>query len=201
MEEILRPLKELSHSGFEHGGCNLFPLFFCYVHDYPEGAKVPNKNPISISFHLFVTSPTSIFVFVSQVSGTYGSGKCNFPCNSCMVEKENVNKFDKKFTTREHKEMKKIVAMIEAAGEGLHEKDKKRKQKDVMTLHSAYPAKVITSYSFMGAKLCLNYFSFHSVLCGNFAFMIQTLVTCTKVYWLKLCIKPIKVVSFSHNSK
>lgn len=40
LEIVLKPLMQLSHSGFSCDGDTLYPLFYCYVHDHPEGCKV-----------------------------------------------------------------------------------------------------------------------------------------------------------------
>lgn len=37
---LVEPLKKLSHTGFQCDGYILYPLFYCYVTDYPEGSKV-----------------------------------------------------------------------------------------------------------------------------------------------------------------
>lgn len=70
---------------------------------------------------------------------------------TCKIEKEDVNKFDKKFTDRDENDMKKIVALINESGAGLDEKERKKKQKEIMTMHSAYPVEVICfSFSYFG---------------------------------------------------
>lgn len=44
LENALKPLKDLSNTGFMHEGRMMYPLFYCYVHDYPEGSKVETLN-------------------------------------------------------------------------------------------------------------------------------------------------------------
>lgn len=53
LDELLSPLKQLSHDGFEHSGVMLYPLLYAYIHDYPEGGKVKNfsKNFIIGCLH------------------------------------------------------------------------------------------------------------------------------------------------------
>lgn len=83
---------------------------------------------------------TNLFVF--QVSGIYAQGRVNFPCSACLVGKDSVNLFDKNLELRTPRRMREIVEEIHQAGDGLQEKQKERKQKDVMQLHSAYPVNV-----------------------------------------------------------
>lgn len=40
LDVVLAPLRRLSHTGFKCDSYTLYPLFYSYVHDYPEGSKV-----------------------------------------------------------------------------------------------------------------------------------------------------------------
>lgn len=66
-----------------------------------------------------------------------------------MVSKENVNVFNKKIEMRTPGVMKSIVHQILQEGLGLPEKERYKKQKDMMSLHSAYPVNVIINYFFV----------------------------------------------------